>query len=76
MYVIPIRQTPDPDRGGYLPEAGRNVEPSPYWLRRVAEGDVRKGDPPPEPAPATPDESPPRAGSSTSTSRRAQRTAP
>jgi len=46
MYVKPNRQTPDPDRGGYLAPEGRNVEASPYWLRRIADGDVSECDPP------------------------------
>ncbi|CAG0966883.1 hypothetical protein MTYP_01042 [Methylophilaceae bacterium] len=36
------RQVPDPDKGGYLPPEGRNVEPNLYWLRRIADGDVVK----------------------------------
>ncbi len=36
------RQVPDPEKGGYLPPAGRNVEPNLYWLRRIADGDVVK----------------------------------
>lgn len=42
MYVKPNagRKVPDPARGDLLPEAGRNVEPSQYWQRRVADGDV------------------------------------
>lgn len=31
---------PDPDRGGFLPTAGRSVPLSQYWLRRLADGDV------------------------------------
>jgi hypothetical protein len=42
MFVKPVavRQVPDPDRGDHLPEAGRNVEPNQYWLRRLDDGDV------------------------------------
>ncbi|MFM0495595.1 MULTISPECIES: DUF2635 domain-containing protein [Paraburkholderia] len=42
MYVKPVsgRQVPDPEKGGYLPEEGREVEPNVYWLRRVQDGDV------------------------------------
>lgn len=36
------RQVPDPEKGGYLPPEGRNVEPNLYWLRRIADGDVVK----------------------------------
>jgi hypothetical protein len=46
MYLIPKkgRTVPDPDRGDVLPAAGRNVEPSTYWIRRLSAGDVRKQD--------------------------------
>lgn len=42
MYVKPVsgRQVPDPEKGGYLPEEGREVEPNVYWLRREQDGDV------------------------------------
>jgi hypothetical protein len=59
MYVKPNRPTPDPERGGYLADAGRTVEATPYWLRRLADGDVREADPPahePEPPPRAPDQ--------------------
>lgn len=36
----PGRSVPDPVRGDLLPAAGRNVELSVYWLRRIADGDV------------------------------------
>jgi hypothetical protein len=44
MYVIPQpgRRVPDPEKGGYLPEVGRKVEPDVYWLRRVQDGDVKE----------------------------------
>lgn len=32
----------DPDLRDYLPEAGRTVPDSPYWLRRLADGDVQR----------------------------------
>lgn len=43
MFVIPKkgRSVPDPLRGDLLPERGRNVAPSSYWLRRLAAGDVK-----------------------------------
>lgn len=77
MYVKPNRQTPDPERGGYLANAGREVEQSPYWLRRIADGDVSEADPPappppPEPPPPpapTPTTEPASAGSSVSGTR-------
>lgn len=47
MHVVPVsgRQVPDPDKGGYLPQEGRNVEPTAYWLRRIADGDVVEAEP-------------------------------
>lgn len=42
MHVKPVsgRNVPDPEKGGYLPAEGREVEQSVYWLRRLEEGDV------------------------------------
>ncbi|MNV98634.1 hypothetical protein D3C71_1939130 [compost metagenome] len=42
MHVKPAsgREIPDPEKGGYLPAEGREVEQSTYWLRRIADGDV------------------------------------
>lgn len=34
------REVPDPEKGGFLPPEGRDVEATAYWLRRKAEGDV------------------------------------
>jgi hypothetical protein len=34
------RQVPDPERGDLLPAEGRNVEPTQFWQRRLADGDV------------------------------------
>lgn len=44
MFVKPVegRQVPDPEKGGVLPSDGRVVEPTAYWLRRVADGDVEQ----------------------------------
>ncbi|ELY6363688.1 DUF2635 domain-containing protein [Cronobacter sakazakii] len=44
MFVIPVkgRKVPDPRRGDFLPEKGRNVEKNAYWLRRLMAGDVKK----------------------------------
>lgn len=44
MHVKPVkeRSVPDPARGDLLPESGRNVEESQYWLRRLAAGDIEK----------------------------------
>jgi hypothetical protein len=47
MFVQPTHDhVPDIDRGGYLPQVGRDVEPSPYWLRRLTDGDVTESNPP------------------------------
>lgn len=42
MFVKPApgRTVPDPDRGGLLPDDGRDVPESTYWLRRVSDNDV------------------------------------
>lgn len=42
MFVKPVegRKVPDPQRGDTLPAEGREVEPTQYWQRRVADGDV------------------------------------
>lgn len=66
MYIKPVRATPDPERGGYLDEAGRHVQATPYWMRRLQDGDVEEVDPPPAQSAATTTESPPSAGSSVS----------
>lgn len=47
IFVKPTHpNVPDIDRGGYLAEAGREVEENQYWLRRLSDGDVTKTDPP------------------------------
>lgn len=70
MHVKPNRPTPDVERGGYLCDEGRTVEPTPYWMRRLADGDISEVqapvDPPPVVTAATSTLSPPRAGSSVS----------
>lgn len=48
MYVIPkegmvIR---DPDLKTHLPPEGRDVPDSPFWQRRILDGDVSIGKPP------------------------------
>ncbi len=60
MKIKPVegRDVPDPERGGLFPPEGRNVEPTNYWLRRLADGDVvevtvESAEPSVEPAPAT-----------------------
>lgn len=54
MYVKPIagRQVPDPERGDLLPAEGRNVEPTQFWQRRIADGDVVESFPETEATPA------------------------
>lgn len=55
MYVKPTegRTVPDPARGDALPPEGRPVEPSQYWHRRIADGDVVEAVPQEQaPAPA------------------------
>jgi|1_EtaG_2_1085319.scaffolds.fasta_scaffold21505_2 hypothetical protein len=47
MKVYPASggQVPDPERGDYLPESGRNVSKTQYWLRRIKDGDVTLNNP-------------------------------
>lgn len=42
VHVTPApgRVVPDPEYGDDLPAAGRTVARSPYWVRRVKDGDV------------------------------------
>lgn len=42
MYLKPQpgRSVPDPERGGLLPPEGRDVTPTTYWQRRLADEDV------------------------------------
>jgi len=42
IFVVPQpgRTVPDPERGDILPEGGRSVPKTQYWMRRVAEADV------------------------------------
>lgn len=51
MYVIPTGELKirDPDRGDHLPPEGREVPPSPFWDRRLRDGDVVEGRRPAEP---------------------------
>lgn len=44
MYVKPADglSVPDPERGGLLAAAGRKVEPTTYWHKRVQCGDVKE----------------------------------
>lgn len=47
VHVTPVagRVVPDPVYGDKLPAEGRTVTRTPYWVRRVADGDVTEGDP-------------------------------
>lgn len=49
MFVKPEagRQVPDPEKGGFLPPEGREVEANVYWLRRIEDGDVTEFNPKP-----------------------------
>ena len=51
IYVRPanglVLRMPD---GGTLPAEGMQVEPSLFWQRRLADGDVVAGEPPAPPA--------------------------
>ncbi len=50
--ATPELKVRDPERGGHLPPAGREVPDTDYWRRRVADRDVVKGAPEaPSPAP-------------------------
>ncbi|MCK9389766.1 MAG: DUF2635 domain-containing protein [Sulfuritalea sp.] len=40
LKPAPGRAVPDPEKGGFLPQEGRAVEATAYWLRRLADGDV------------------------------------
>jgi hypothetical protein len=42
IFVVPQsgRTVPDPERGDVLPEIGRRVPKTQYWMRRVADADV------------------------------------
>lgn len=42
MFVKPTPglSVPDPARGDTVPPEGREVEPTQYWQRRIADGDV------------------------------------
>lgn len=46
MFVKPApgRVVPDPERRDLLPEEGRDVPETTYWLRRLADGDVTQRD--------------------------------
>lgn len=48
MYVVPTQgfKIRDPDLMDLLPDAGREVPVSDYWIRRVNDGDVAVAQPP------------------------------
>jgi hypothetical protein len=50
MFVKPKNgvMVPDPERGGYLPDAGRDVPRTQYWLSRLRDGDIDRASTPPE----------------------------
>lgn len=52
VFVVPGsgRIVPDHERGDVLPEAGRYVPKTQYWMRRLADGDVVKKPAPKKPA--------------------------
>lgn len=60
VYPAPGRVVPDPEAGGNLPAAGRDVPRDAYWLRRLQDQDVTTEAPKPAkaatkpPASATP----------------------
>lgn len=47
MFVKPApgRTVPDPERGGLLPDEGRDVPDTTYWSRRVEDKDVVPDEP-------------------------------
>lgn len=45
LKPAPGRSVPDPERGGLLIDAGRTVEPTQYWLRRIEDNDVIEAEP-------------------------------
>ena len=47
MFVKPApgRTVPDPERGGFLPDEGRDVPDTTYWARRVEDKDVLLDEP-------------------------------
>lgn len=51
MFIKPVagRKVPDPERGGFLPESGREVVPHQFWLKRIEDGDVVETMPEAEP---------------------------
>ncbi len=42
MFIKPIegRRVPDPERGGFLPETGREIVMNQFWQRRMDDGDI------------------------------------
>ncbi|WBV42731.1 DUF2635 domain-containing protein [Pseudoroseomonas cervicalis] len=46
MFVKPApgRAVPDPDLRDFLPEEGRDVPRTDYWLRRIRDEDVIEGE--------------------------------
>lgn len=57
MFIKPLQnfKVRDPILKDHLPDEGRNVTPSPYWTRRIAEGaieviEIEKSEPKPDPS--------------------------
>lgn len=48
IFVVPAagRMVPDPELGDVLPDAGREVPKSQYWMCRVRDADVVVQNPP------------------------------
>lgn len=46
MYVIPVVPTRDPITKRRLPDAGKDVPETAFWMRRVRCGDVLVSEPP------------------------------
>jgi hypothetical protein len=64
MYVIPKPglMVPDPVLRDVLPPEGRLVARSEHWIRRLRDGDVTEGEPPPDEPHAEQPASPPDDG--------------
>jgi hypothetical protein len=58
MYVYPVKGGEglrDPVTRAIIPKEGREVPPDPFWLQRLAHGDVTLEAPEPEPEPPHPE---------------------
>lgn len=43
IHPAPGKKVPDPVLGDFLPEEGRTVTQTTYWIRRLRDGDVLPG---------------------------------